>query len=80
MNLNVGNTVILQLTEKNKSFLLYKIYLPIETTYTGTIRKESVKDHQTHEYRENFHKHNTNGLCSKINIRQMGDHKIAKIL
>jgi hypothetical protein len=30
MKLNVGDTVILQLTEKNKSFLLYNIYVHIK--------------------------------------------------
>jgi hypothetical protein len=35
---------------------------------------------RTYGHRESFPEQNTNGLCSKINSRQMGSHKSEKLL
>jgi hypothetical protein len=48
--------------------------------YTESKRRESAKEPQTYGHRGNFPELNTNGLCSKINNKQMGPHKITKLL
>ena len=44
------------------------------------IEKKVGEESQTHGHREKVSEHNTNGLFSKIKNRQMGSHKIAKLL
>ena len=53
---------------------------PYKTKYTGSNRKKSGEEPQTHGYRGKFLEQNTNGLCSKIKIQQMRPHKITKLL
>ena len=43
-------------------------------------RRENQEEPQTHGHRGKFPEQNTNGLWFKINNRQMGPHKIAKLL
>jgi hypothetical protein len=45
-----------------------------------TVKGESGEEPQTHGHRGTFPEQNTNGLCSKIKNKQMGPHKIAKLL
>jgi hypothetical protein len=47
---------------------------------TETKRKESGEKSRTHGHRGKVPEQNSNGLCSKIKNRQMGPHKIAKLL
>ena len=53
---------------------------PHKTRYTETNRRESGEKPQTHGHRGNVTEQNENGFCSKINIRQMEPHIIAKLL
>jgi hypothetical protein len=54
---------------------------PRKTRYTKTDRRESEQEPRTtHGHRGKVLEQNTNGLCSKIKNRQMGPHKIAKLL
>ena len=52
--------------------------LPHKIRYTETNRRENGEEPQTHGHRRKFPEQSTNGLCSKINNRQMEPHKIAK--
>jgi hypothetical protein len=51
-----------------------------KTRYTESNRRESREKSQTCGHRGKVPEENTNGLYSKINNRQMGPHKIAKLL
>jgi hypothetical protein len=43
---------------------------------TKTNRRESGEEPRTHVHRKKFPEQTTNGLCSKINNKQMEPHKI----
>jgi hypothetical protein len=48
--------------------------------YSESNRRESWEELGTHGYRGKLPEQNTNGLYSKINNRQIGPHKIVKLL
>ena len=53
---------------------------PHKNRYTEDNRRESGKEPQTHQHRENFPEQNTNGSGCKSNYRQMGSPKVEKFL
>ena len=54
--------------------------LPHKTKYTEYNRRKVEEEPQTQGHRKKFPEQNTKGLCSKIKNRQMGPHKIVKLL
>ena len=50
---------------------------PHKTRYTETYRRESGEKPQIQGHRGKIPKQNTNSLCSKIKMQQMGPHKIS---
>ena len=54
--------------------------LPHKTRYTESNRRESGEKPGIHGHKGNFPEKKTNDLFSKINNRQMGPHKIIKLL
>jgi hypothetical protein len=53
---------------------------PHKTRHTETYRGESGEELQRYGHRGKIPEQNTNGFCCKIKNRQMGPHKIAKLL
>jgi hypothetical protein len=53
---------------------------PHKTRYTETNRRKGGEEPWTHGHRGKIPEQNTSGLCSKINNRQMGPHKISKLI
>jgi hypothetical protein len=53
---------------------------PQKTRDSETYREESVEKPQSYGHRGKIPEYNTNGLFCKIENRQMGPHKIAKLL
>jgi hypothetical protein len=54
--------------------------LGILTRDTETYREESGEEPRRYGHRGKFREQNSNGLCCKIKNRQMGPHKIVKLL
>jgi hypothetical protein len=65
---------------------LYKVQVQVDqrpshkTRYIESIKREVSKGLQTHQHRGKFPEETTSGPDSKIKYRQMGSHKIEKLL